>query len=106
MNLQKVTNFIQDSQSLGEATSMKMVTYITEALTAMLVSVPLIVGRPTFKRVWDTEMALLKKVHKIKHPDHPTEGMEGMMMIPAAFALVSTTVWAVPEEVREFFEIP
>ena len=42
----------------------KMVTYTIKALTAILVTVPAIGGRPTFKGLWDTQVALLKKLHK------------------------------------------
>ena len=50
-------------------------------------------------------MALLEKLHKIKHPDHPTGWMAGMIMTPAAFLLMSTRIWALPKEAGEFFEV-
>ena len=94
------------AHGVGEKqTGIKMVTYSTEALTAILITVPLIVGRPTFKGLWDTQVALLKKLRKIKHPEPPLERMAGIMMTPAVYVLISTTPWAVPDQIREFFEV-
>ena len=84
---------------------LKMVTYIIGVLRDILVTVPVIGGRPTFKGLWDTHGALLEKLRKIKHPDHPFRGMMCIMMIPAAYALVSNTPWAVPNRVGELFEV-
>ena len=80
----------QDSQSLKKQLVLKMVAYNTEVRMAILGAAPAINERPTFKGLWDTVMVLLPKLHKIKYPDYLTEGIAGMMMKPAAFALVST----------------
>ena len=68
-----------------------MVTYTIEAPTTILVNVPAIGGWPAFKGLWDTQVALLEKLCKIKHHDHLLEGMAGIMMTPAAYAIVSPT---------------
>ena len=51
-------------------------------------------------------MALLEKLHNIKHPDHPLEVIAAIMMTSATFALISTIPWAVPKRVGKFFEVP
>ena len=43
---------------------------------------------------------LLPLLCTIQHPDHPDEGMAGMMMEAAAFALVSARHWLVPDHKR------
>ena len=83
-----------------------MVTYSAEALLDILGTISAINGRPTFKGLWDMVGVLLPKLRTIKHPNHPTEGMTGMMMTPATFVLVSTMLWQLPERVGEVFSVP
>ena len=83
-----------------------MVAYTIEALSAILSEVPAITGRPTFKALWDAIRILLPLLHKIKHPDHPVEGIAEMMMEVDAYALVSAMQWLVTDCVGEVFMIP
>ena len=76
-----------------------MVAYSIEALSAILNKVPSINGRPTFKALWDLMRLLLPILQTIQHPDHPDEGMAGIMMEAAAYALVSARPWLVPDRV-------
>ena len=66
-----------------------MVAYNTEVLTAILETALAINVHLTFKGLWDAVVVLLPKLRKIKHPGHLIEGMAGIMMKSAAFALVS-----------------
>ena len=81
----------------------KIGAYSTEALSEISAKVPRIKGRLTFKALWDTRLALIPMLHKIKHLDHPVEGVEGMRTWTA---LVSTRPWQVPERVEEVFHVP
>ena len=45
-------------------------------------------------------------LRKIKHPDHPVEGMSGMMMRAAAYTLVYIRPWLVPDLMGEVFHVP
>ena len=83
-----------------------MVAYSIEALSAILNKVPSINGRPTFKALWDLMRLLLPILRTIQYLDHPDEGMTGIMMEAAAYALVSTRPWLVPYRVGEVFTIP
>ena len=83
-----------------------MVTYSVEAITAILAPVPAITGRPSFKGLWDVHKRLVTCLRKIKHPDHPHQGMAGSMMTPESFALVSNTPWASAACMGEFFRVP
>ena len=83
-----------------------MVTYSVEAVSAILSPVSAIQGHPSFKGLWDMYKTLVTQLRKIKHPNHPQQGMAGRMMSPKAFSLVSTTPWETPERMREFFVVP
>ena len=83
-----------------------MVAFSIEALSAILNEEPSINGRPTFKALWDSMRFLLPILQRIHHPDHPDEGMEGIIMEAAAYALVSARPWPVPDRVGEVFTIP
>ena len=83
-----------------------MVAYRIGALSAILNEVPSINERPTFKALWVLMRLLLPILQTIQHPDHPDEGMVGIMMEAATYALVSTRPWLVPDRVREVFTIP
>ena len=74
-----------------------MVAYSTGVPRTILCTAPAIFGWLTSKGLWDTQLVLLEKLRKIKHPDHPTEGMTGMMMIPVTFSLISTRILELPD---------
>ena len=65
-----------------------MVAYTIEALSSILIEVPSIKGRATFKALWDVVRVIIPILRKIKHPDHPVEGMTGMMIEATAYALM------------------
>ena len=83
-----------------------MITYRVKAITAILAPVSAITGRPSFKGLWDVHKKLVTCLRKIKHPDHPHQGMAGSMMTPESFALVSTTPCATAAGMGEFFPVP
>ena len=83
-----------------------MVTYSVQAISAILAPVLVIQGWPSFKELWDMHKMLVTQLCKIKHPDHPYQGMVGSMMSPEAFALVSITPQKTPERKGEFFMVP
>lgn len=83
-----------------------MVAYSILALNTVLNDIPAITGRPTFKALWDLMRQLLPLLRTIQHPDHPEEGMAGIMMETAAYAIVSARPWVVPDRVGEVFTIP
>ena len=80
-----------------------MVTYTIEALSSILIEVPSIKGRPTFKDLWDAVPVLLPMLCKITHPDHPVEGMTEMMMEATAYDLVSIRPWLVTDRLGGVF---
>jgi hypothetical protein len=61
-----------------------MVAYSVLALNTVLNDIPAITGRPTFKALWDLMRMLLPLLRTIQHPDHPEEGMAGIMIEAAA----------------------
>ena len=83
-----------------------MVKYTVEAITAILAPIQTVPQRPTFRGLWHLVQHLSECLGKISHPKHPNEGFAGYMMTSAAFALYSTTPWAEPKDVGEYFEIP
>ena len=72
-----------------------METYFIEAITAILVPVPAIQGRPTFQGLCDRFQTLLELLRTIKNPHHPIKGMAGKMMEPEVLARVSNTPWVI-----------
>ena len=82
-----------------------MVAYSMQALSAILNEVPAINEHPTFKALWDLMKILLPLLRTIHNPDHPDEVMVRIMMEVAAYALVSTWPWLVPDHVGEVFRI-
>ena len=83
-----------------------MVAYSIQAILAILNDLPSINGRPTFKALWDMMRMLLPLLHTIQHPDHLDEGMAGIMIEAAVYALVSARPWLEPDRVGEVFTIP
>ena len=83
-----------------------MVAYSITALSAVLNDIPAITGRPTFKALWDMKRMLLPLLCTIQHPDHPQEGMAGMMMETVEYALVSAQPWVEPDREGRVFTIP
>ena len=49
---------------------------------------------------------LLPLLHTIHHPDHLEEGMVGIMMETAAYAILSARLWVEPDRMGEVFTIP
>ena len=83
-----------------------MVAYTIEALSVILVEVPIIQGWPIFKALWDVVRVLIPLLRQIKHPDHPVEGLAGMKMEAGAYVLVSLRPWLVPDRMTKVFHVP
>ena len=49
---------------------------------------------------------LLPLLRTIQYPDHPEEGMAGIMTETAVYALVSAWPWVEPDRVGEVFTVP
>ena len=83
-----------------------MVKYSTEAATNVLGSFPPLDGRPTQGSLWRLKTHIINGLHKLCHPDHPTEGWVGYMRSVAKQYLVSNINFSLFATQGDYFEIP